>query len=112
MDKWGFVIDDSSSDGAAMASHRTEVKVCGCCRIRLPMLTCISPLQESKKSREKETLRAEKWATILNQWSIMSDEKKRKMKQKFRKGIPDRLRGAMWKKLCKGMFVVVAAAPM
>lgn len=75
VDKWGFVIEDSDA--------------------ALP-----SSVIETKKQREKETNRAEKWVSVISQWNSYSEEKKKKMKQRFRKGIPDRLRGEIWKKIC------------
>ena len=112
VDKWGFVIDETAGESNAT-------------------------LEESKKSKEDEAARAEKWVEVVAKWDTFSSDKKKKvrcvhcdpnhrrhhhldsgdhaltpscprssiasylqMKLKFRKtGIPDRLRGMMWKKL-------------
>eukprot|EP01104_Vermistella_antarctica_P009152 TRINITY_DN2332_c1_g2_i1.p1 TRINITY_DN2332_c1_g2~~TRINITY_DN2332_c1_g2_i1.p1 ORF type:complete len:552 (+),score=153.89 TRINITY_DN2332_c1_g2_i1:307-1962(+) len=78
VDRWGFVIAEGEVD-----SRKGDPKKEG---------------EMSKKEMEKESIKAEKWAKILLQWDGLSDEQKRKKKTQFRKGIPDRIRGAMWKK--------------
>ena len=54
VDKWGFVIEDSDA--------------------ALP-----SSVIETKKQREKETNRAEKWVSVISQWNSYSEEKKKKV---------------------------------
>eukprot|EP01094_Clydonella_sp_ATCC50884_P027292 TRINITY_DN7794_c0_g1_i1.p1 TRINITY_DN7794_c0_g1~~TRINITY_DN7794_c0_g1_i1.p1 ORF type:complete len:449 (+),score=199.62 TRINITY_DN7794_c0_g1_i1:50-1396(+) len=77
VDKWGFVIEEDDES----ATHTT-------------------PVEDTKKKDAVEAARAEKWVEVVSKWDSYSSDKKKKMKQKFRKmGIPDRLRGMMWKKL-------------
>jgi len=55
---------------------------------------------ENKRKREKETQRAEKWVAMLA-WNLHGEEKRKEITKRFRKGLPDRLRGDLWKKICR-----------
>eukprot|EP00011_Vannellida_sp_DIVA3-517-6-12_P005786 CAMPEP_0114628378 /NCGR_PEP_ID=MMETSP0168-20121206/12790_1 /TAXON_ID=95228 ORGANISM="Vannella sp., Strain DIVA3 517/6/12" /NCGR_SAMPLE_ID=MMETSP0168 /ASSEMBLY_ACC=CAM_ASM_000044 /LENGTH=462 /DNA_ID=CAMNT_0001839759 /DNA_START=174 /DNA_END=1562 /DNA_ORIENTATION=- len=52
-----------------------------------------------KATLKQQAQMENKWLQILSEWKDYSDDKKRKLAKRFRKGIPDRLRGEMWKKL-------------
>jgi len=55
VDKWGFVIDETAGESNAT-------------------------LEESKKSKEDEAARAEKWVEVVAKWDTFSSDKKKKVR--------------------------------
>jgi Ran GTPase-activating protein (RanGAP) involved in mRNA processing and transport len=68
VDKWGFEVD-------TMKAQRNQ----------------------SAKEREKEAERAEKWAPMIAEWDRFWNKMRPQTKDRFRKGLPDTLRGPLWR---------------
>eukprot|EP00013_Stygamoeba_regulata_P011622 CAMPEP_0177681136 /NCGR_PEP_ID=MMETSP0447-20121125/30549_1 /TAXON_ID=0 /ORGANISM="Stygamoeba regulata, Strain BSH-02190019" /LENGTH=535 /DNA_ID=CAMNT_0019190521 /DNA_START=163 /DNA_END=1770 /DNA_ORIENTATION=- len=54
-------------------------------------------IANNAKAMAKEAVSAEKWLEIVSQWGVL--ERKKKLRTKIRKGVPDRVRGMVWKKM-------------
>lgn len=54
---------------------------------------------ERRKIQEKETTRTKKWSKMLKEWDKTITHKESKLKSRIRKGIPDIVRGEVWKRL-------------
>jgi hypothetical protein len=68
VDKWGFQVD-----------------------------TLKAQRNQSAKEREKEAERAEKWAPMIAEWDRFWNKQRAQTKDRFRKGLPDTLRGPLWR---------------
>jgi len=53
----------------------------------------------SLEERTRNNARIEKWQLMLADWEKTTSRKKNLLKKRIRKGIPDTLRGCVWKKL-------------
>lgn len=54
-----------------------------------------------KKEKEVEYQRAQKWLKMLNNFEKFSSLNREKLHRRIFKGIPDKLRGAIWQKLLR-----------
>ena len=52
---------------------------------------------QSSKERQKEAERAEKWAPMIAEWDKFKN--KSQTRERFRKGLPDTLRGPLWRRV-------------
>jgi TBC1 domain family member 10 len=81
IDKFGFIITPEDSCTGSISSSQ--------------QLTLI----ERKKLLEKESLRTKKWTKMLKDWDKTLTHKEQKLKSRIRKGIPDIVRGDVWKRI-------------
>lgn len=51
------------------------------------------------KQKNKDILKPSKLVQVLNQWDTLSEDKRRKIKQRAKRGVPNELRGNFWMKL-------------
>jgi hypothetical protein len=79
-DKWGFEISDKGEDSTGPS-------------------TPSGGLRSAVITSQRESARAEKWVSMLSNWDLC--ERKGLVRQRFRKGLPDQLRGMMWKRICR-----------
>ncbi|KAK2964857.1 putative GTPase-activating protein GYP5 [Blattamonas nauphoetae] len=63
---------------------------------RIDQLTEVKP---DEKARQTELRRVKKWQAMFRDWDRFSTKNLKKLKQRVRKGIPDKIRGEAWWKL-------------
>jgi hypothetical protein len=61
----------------------------------------IRPEKEKAQLAEVELLRTKKWLKMIRRWEYTLTHKSDKLRERIRKGIPDSLRGEVWKKLAR-----------
>lgn len=59
------------------------------------------PSKLSIKTEQRDLKRLEKWQDMLSRWDHYKQNKKRVLKRRIRKGIPDALRGRIWADLAE-----------
>ena len=75
-DRYGFILHDNSAE-----SHRDEA--------------------EKLKLQNIEKKRTKKWLKMLSKWNKIVSFRSDKLKSRLRKGVPDPVRGEVWKKLAR-----------
>jgi TBC1 domain family member 10 len=59
------------------------------------------PEKEKSQLAEVELLRTKKWLKMVKRWDYTLTHKGDKLRERIRKGIPDSVRGEVWKKLAR-----------
>lgn len=91
VDRYGFIFEESNGNDDVTEKSSTSGH-------RLSLVN-ISEL-EGKKRREKEWTRERKWIKMIRDWKNVNKAKRKKLKRRIRKGIPDAARGHVWMEIC------------
>lgn len=89
-DRFGFIIMDDEDEGSYLSNLQKTAEV---------------DAVSLNSRRQKETEREKKWIKMMHRWNFTLQYRKRKLRRRIIKGVPDAFRGQLWYNLLEADLV-------